>query len=68
MLRAPLVIFSPLIAGGLEHLLIMPRANNMPSEEHEPIKVPSTPFHVHSEHGRFCEPAVIESYRAVIVL
>jgi hypothetical protein len=47
---------------------IMPRANNTPLEEHEPIKVPSTLFHVHSEHGWFCEPAVIESYRAVIVL
>jgi len=46
----------------------MPRANNTPLEEHEPIKVPSTPFHVHSEHCWFCEPAVIESYRAVIEL
>jgi hypothetical protein len=46
----------------------MPRANNTPLEAHEPIKVPSTPFYVHREQGWFCEPAVIESYRAVIVL
>jgi hypothetical protein len=46
----------------------MPWANNTPLEEYEPIKVSSSPFHVHSEHCWLCELVVIESFRAVIVL